>query len=98
MTLKQPDRHDPSLEVALHDYLGNFQYHVVVDLGHSYSTQFKEFTEWCDQRLGVKYKDWIIVGGGTKGSKSTLHIKDKKWIAFMMLTFPHLIDHSFDIN
>lgn len=66
-------------------YLKQFDYQVTVKLGQSYTHDFKQFTEWCNQRLGVKYKDWFIADVG-KG-RYTLFARNTKWATFLTLTW-----------
>jgi hypothetical protein len=80
MTTKQPNAFDD----ALFEYLAQFNYRITVKLGHSHTAEFKEFNEWCELRLGNKYKDWFI----TSNSKGvyTLFCRDSKWASFLALT------------
>ena len=84
-TLKQPNQPDPSFDCAMIEYLAQFEYKVTLRLGASYSAEFKEFTEWCTQRLGVKYKDWFMYAQN-KGTY-TLFCRNNKWAIFLALTY-----------
>lgn len=71
--------------VAYWDYLKQFEYHITLKLGNSYTREFKEFNAWCEQRLGTKYKDWFITSD-SRGTY-TLHARSNKWAAFLALTW-----------
>ena len=78
------NRPDPSFDRALSEYLTQFEYKVTVRLGSSYTQDFKEFTDWCNDRLGTKYKDWFLLSQA-KGTY-TLFCRDNKWAMFLALT------------
>lgn len=82
--VKQPNRPDPSFDRALGEYLAQFEYRVSLRLGSSYSPEFKEFTEWCNHRLGTKYKDWFLYTSGK--NTYTLFCRSNKWAMFLALT------------
>jgi hypothetical protein len=67
------------------DYLNRFDYHITVQLGPVHSVQFKQFYAWCEQRLGVKYRDWFIVSAGQHTYR--LHHVNAKWSSILTLTW-----------
>lgn len=82
--LKPPNHPDPAFGVALGDYLKQFEYKITLKLGSTYSSEFKEFTEWCQTRLGTKYKDWFLYNS-SKG-EYVLFCRNNKWATFLALT------------
>lgn len=66
-------------------YRKQFEYHITIQLGKSYSTEFKEFCAWCNDHMGAKYKDWFIIDIG-KGNY-TLFARNTKWATFLTLTW-----------
>lgn len=66
-------------------YIKQFEYRVTVQLGKAYTPEFKEFCAWCDQHMGVKYKDWFIADVG-KG-RYTLFARNTKWAIFLAITW-----------
>ena len=82
-------RQDPSFDKAFSDYLSQFNYKVTVKLGYTYTTEYKDFAEWCKTRLGVQYKDWFLTSNG-KGNY-TLFCRDNKWMTFLALTHVDII-------
>jgi len=80
---------DPGLKQAMEEYLGQFVYKVRLHLGPSYSTPFKQFNTWCEQRLGSKYKDWFLYA--MDRDEYILFLRDPKWITFLTLTWVDLI-------
>jgi len=82
---KQSNRPDPTFDKALGDYLKQFEYRVTLKLGHSYGYDFKEFTDWCNTRLGVKYKDWFLYT--SQKGEYTLFCRSSKWAIFLALTY-----------
>lgn len=83
--LKPPNHPDPSFDTAYFDYIKQFEYRITIKLGHTYTNEFKEFNEWCVERLGTKYKDWFFTSNG-KGHY-TLFCRDSKWACFLALTW-----------
>jgi len=75
----------PKSSEAYWDYLKQFEYRITIQLGHTYTTDYKEFHEWCNTRLGNKYKDWFITSNG-KGNY-TLFARSNKWSTFLSLTW-----------
>ena len=67
------------------EYIERFDYRLTVKLGKTYTPEFKEFSAWCENRLGTKYKDWFL----TSNSKGhyTLFCKSNKWSTFLALTW-----------
>ena len=75
----------PWQNVTYWEYLKQFEYRLCVRLGPTYKPEYKEFVEWCDTRLGIKFKDWFITSNG-KGTY-TLHARSNKWATFLALTW-----------
>ena len=75
---------DLAFEKAASEYIGQFEYKLLVRLGPSYSKEFKEFSEWCSDRLGVRYKDWFIIASAK--NEYVLHCRTDKWSTFLALT------------
>jgi uncharacterized protein YycO len=80
---------DPGFDQAYSDYISNFDHKVTVKLGYTYTSKYKEFTEWCEDRLGIRYKDWFLTSNG-KGYY-TLFCRDNKWMTFLALTYVDII-------
>lgn len=80
----EPYGKDPVFEKAVTEYIHQFEYKLRVRLGPSYSKEFKEFSEWCSNRLGVKFKDWFILAADK--NEYTLYCKTNKWAMFLALT------------
>ena len=72
-------------------YLKNFPYKIKVSFGKVYTPEFKEFNSWCEDNLGVKYKDWFLVG---QPNNYTLYLKDTKKSMFLALKYSESIDSS----
>ncbi len=85
----EPYRPDPGLEQAMRDYLSKFSYHVELSLGASWTTEFKDFNAWCEQRLGTKYKDWFLYSTGSK--TYILFLRNDRWASFLALTWVDFI-------
>lgn len=67
------------------EYIAQFNYRVNLRLGSTYSAEFEQFHNWCEQHLGTKFKDWFMI---TKGKGVyTLFSKDNKWAMFLVLTY-----------
>jgi hypothetical protein len=77
--------HNPSSDMgpSYWAYLKKFEYRVTVQLGRPYTSEFKEFSGWCDQHMGEKYKDWFIADVG-KG-RYTLFARNTKRTTFLTL-------------
>jgi hypothetical protein len=86
MITKQPDA---EFNLAYWDYLKRFEYKLTVKLGPSHTDEFKEFTLWCHEHLGTKYKDWFMTSNG-KGHY-TLFARSSKWATFLALTWIDVI-------
>jgi hypothetical protein len=80
----EPYAKDVAFERATAEYISQFEYRVTVRLGPSYSKEFKEFSEWCSDRLGVRYKDWFIIASAK--NEYVLHCRTDKWSTFLALT------------
>lgn len=95
-TLKAPRTPLPSgAGNSINEYLKNFPYQISVHLGKVYTPEFKEFNAWCEKNLGVKYKDWFLIGhGGMSNSKYTLWLKDTKKSMFLALKYSEAIDST----
>ena len=83
MGLKDPYAPNVEFAKAAHEYVSGFAYSVELQLGPSYSADFKEFQAWAVKRLGVKYKDWFMMSSGK--DKYRLYCKDTKWSMFLVL-------------
>ena len=73
-------------------YLRTFPYHIDIQAGHVYDAQFKEFNEWCNNTLGVKYRDWYMLGSGKRNYR--LHLRDTKYSMFLTLKYSDIIVSS----
>jgi hypothetical protein len=75
---------DPEFDKALSDYISRFEFKVTLKLGQSYNQDFATFNQWCEDRLGTKYKDWFLY----PMSKDTyrLYCRESKWSIFLTLT------------
>lgn len=90
-TLKEPLPDGESDSLA--QYLKNFPYTVNINIGQTYTQDFKELYAWCTKHLGVKYKDWFLAGhGGVRNSKYTLYLKDNKKSLFLALKYSESVD------
>jgi hypothetical protein len=74
-------RDNPNFNVAYWDYLKQFEYRITINLGPTYKPEYEEFSAWCHDKLGVKFKDWFITSNG-KGVY-TLHARSNKWSTFL---------------
>lgn len=89
-TLKQPGTLLPAgASNSIADYMKKFPYHIKVKLGKVYTPEFKEFHEWCVNNLGIKYKDWHLIGSP---GNYTLWLKDTKKSMFLTLKYSESID------
>ena len=79
-----PYGRDPAFERATAEYISQFEYQVTVRLGPSYSKEFKEFSDWCNAKLGTKFRDWFIMSS-TK-NEYVLYCRSNKWAMFLALT------------
>lgn len=80
----EPYGKDPAFEKATFEYIHQFEYRLRVRLGPSYSKEFKEFSTWCGERLGTRYKDWFILAAAK--NEYTLYCRTRKWAMFLALT------------
>lgn len=76
---------------SINEYMKNFPFHIRVNLGRVYSAEFKEFNAWCEDNLGVKYKDWFLIG---QPGRYTLWLKDTKKSMFLALKYSESIDST----
>lgn len=81
-----------SLAVELDRYLTRFPYRIVIKAGATYTPQFKEFNTWCNENLGIKYKDWFLSPYNRTAYR--LYLRDTKYSMFLALKFSDLIDTS----
>ncbi len=81
--LKEPTS-DYEFRQVVSDYLDKFVYKQNIKLGPSYGEDFKEFHAWCEERLGIKYKDWFLFPCGK--NTYTLFCSSDKWAMFLALT------------
>jgi hypothetical protein len=65
------------------EYLAKFTIRLTLQLGPIWDPEFEDFTLWCEQHLGTKYKDWFLVSAGR--GRYTLHARDSKWTTFLLL-------------
>jgi len=73
-------------------YLSKFDHQIILMLGQSYTSNFKEVTQWCNEHFGVKFRDWFMLSSGKK--EYILYVKDTRWVTMFHLKFTHLILHS----
>lgn len=73
-------------------YLKGFPYHIDIVAGQVYDPRFKEFAAWCNQSLGVKFKDWFLLSTGKTTYR--LHMRDTKHSMFLSLKYSDLIEGS----
>ena len=86
--LKEPGS-DYEFKEVVTEYLDKFTYRQTLNLGPSHSAKFKEFHEWCNSHLGVKFKDWFLFPCGK--DVYTLFCRDSKWAIFLALTWVDII-------
>jgi len=90
-TLKEPFNIPVESANSIRDYMLSFPYHIVVNLGKVYTSEFKEFNRWCEANLGKKYKDWFLIG---RPGEYTLYLKDNKRSMFLALKYSESIDNT----
>lgn len=95
-TLKQPGTPLPEgAGDSLAKYIQRFPYKIEINIGQTYTEDFKELYAWCNKNLGAKYKDWFLTGhGGVRNSKYTLYLKDSKKSLFLALKYSDSIDST----
>ena len=81
----EPYQPDPGFTQAMNEYLDQFTYKIHLRLGPTYSKEFRDFTEWCQERLGQKYKDWFLYSAGK--DHYVLFMRNSKWGTFLALTW-----------
>jgi hypothetical protein len=93
-TLKEPNAPLPAgAGDAIASYLLKFPYKINIKVGQTYTQNFKEFNAWCEKTLGVKYKDWFLIGhAGINNPTYTLYLKDSKKSMFLALKYSEIID------
>ena len=92
--LKAPGETDPEFGKAVYDYLKDFgaRIHIRTNVDIIYN---REVYEWCEQYMGVKYKDWFMVRQGTNKSNS-VWIKSPKKATLFRLKWNDIIEDSLD--
>ena len=83
-SIKQPDSYSAELGKDAIAYLRGFTEKVRLKGTWARDQEVKDCYRWCEQHLGVKYKDWYMLG-------STLHFKDTKRATIFRLTWSDLI-------
>jgi hypothetical protein len=83
-SIKIPGTYTMSLDKDAQEYLRGFTEVVSLRGTWAKSKEVKECYAWCEQHLGVKYKDWFMMG-------SALYFKDTKKATFFRLTWNDLI-------
>lgn len=74
------------------DYLSRFPYCIHIDAGRSYDPRFKELVAWCNQTMGIKFKDWFLISTGNTTYR--LHMRDSKYGMFLSLKYADIITGS----
>lgn len=95
-TLKEPGTPLPEgAGDSISAYLKNFPYKISINIGQTYTQDFKELYAWCNRNLGIKYKDWFLAGqGGLRNSTYTLYLKDSKKGMILALKYSESIDST----
>jgi hypothetical protein len=83
-SIKQPHSYQADLTKDALDYLNSFTEKVKLNGTWAKTPEVKECYLWCEKHLGVKYRDWYLLG-------STLHFKDSKNATMFRLTWSELI-------
>ena len=82
--LKEPGS-DYEFKQVVTEYLDKFVYKQTVKLGPTHGQKFKDFSCWCHEHLGVKFKDWFLFPAGR--DTYTLFCRSDKWAIFLALTW-----------
>jgi uncharacterized protein YueI len=83
-SIRLQDSYQMTLGKDAHEYLGSFTECVTLKSSWSKSQEVKECYKWCEQHLGIKYKDWFMMN-------TTLYFKNSKKATFFRLTWNDLI-------
>jgi hypothetical protein len=83
-SIKVPGTYTMTLGKDAEEYLSGFTECVTLRGTWAKSPEVKSCYAWCEQHLGIKYKDWFMMG-------DTLHFKDTKKATFFRLTWNDLI-------
>ena len=92
--LKPPGAVNPEFGRALHDYLKDFgaKINIRSDVDIAWH---REVYDWCEEFMGIKYKDWFMVRQGLN-KDNTVWIKSPKRATLFRLKWNHLINDSVD--
>jgi hypothetical protein len=74
------------------EYISSFPYHIEVEAGPVYNETFKDFSAWCNNSLGVKFKDWFLLSTGKNSYR--LYMRDTKHSMFLSLKYSNIITSS----
>ena len=88
-SIKVPGTDTMTLSKDAIDYIKRFPYYIDVQAGHVYDAQFKDFMNWCNQTLGIKFKDWYLMNNGKQTYR--LHMRDSKYSMFLTLKYSDII-------
>lgn len=69
------------------DYLAGFTETATLVKPWSKSTETRECYDWCEQHLGIKYKDWYMMN-------QTVYFKNTKGATMFRLMWSHLVVSS----
>lgn len=84
-SIKVPGTYTMTVGKDAAEYLSGFTESVTLKGTWFKNSDVKACYAWCEQHLGIKYKDWFMMG-------STLHFKDTKKATMFRLTWSDLID------
>lgn len=82
--IKVPDTYSIVLSKDAQDYLNGFTERAQLKWTWGKSSEVKECYTWCEKHLGIKYKDWFMMG-------DVIHFKDTKKATFFRLTWGDII-------
>lgn len=83
-SIKIPGTYSMTLDKDAQQYLRGFTERATLKGTWARSPEVKSCYAWCEQHLGIKYKDWFMMG-------DTIHFKDNKKATFFRLTWGDLI-------
>lgn len=86
-SIKDPGSYTLTLGKDAVEYLRGFTETVSLKSSYQKSQEVRDCYKWCDQHLGIKYKDWYMI-------HSSIHFKDSKGATMFRLMWGHLITHS----
>lgn len=84
-----------NVERLVKDYLNRFHKHYKLP---RHFDEEDELVKWCEDNLGIQYKDWTRYVGHVKDPHTTLSIVDPKWCTVFELRWAHLITGIIDRN